>query len=454
MCPGGGEIGGRMSVGHSYSSGWRDIQERLQRKARKKFFRGKLPTLLLYAGLACLILGAIFFAISHWSVRVGESGSSHSDTATRIDALSESRPRQELPDFLKDLNPSAVNLEDRFVVERGGVRYHVESCINPALQDYILALLEHSRSLQAAVVVLNPHDGRVLAMASYDPGGKGKNLCLKADYPAASLFKIVSAAAALETAGFTPNQPVYFNGRKHTLYKRQLEDSAGPYSSETSLRKAFASSINSVFGKLGMHYLGQGVLSFYAEKFYFNRVIPFELPVSVSTVQVPDTDFGLAEVASGFNKKTLISPLHAALLASAIANNGIMMAPRLIDRVLSESGEVLFRSRPVMLAATLSRGTAQDLKVLMRDTVEYGTCRESFRKFKRKKVFRGIDLGAKTGTINDMTDRFKYDWVTAFALPPKGAKPICIAVLIVHGKNLGIRANELSGYIINYYLTS
>ena len=71
-----------------------------------------------------------------------------------------------------------------------------------------------------------------------------------------------------------------------------------------------------------------------------------------------------------------------------------------------------------------------------------------------KKIFRGIDLGAKTGTINDRTDRFKYDWLTAYAIPRKGTKAICIAVLIVHGKNLGVRAKELGGYIINYHLTS
>ena len=131
-----------------------------------------------------------------------------------------------------------------------------------------------------------------------------------------------------------------------------------------------------------------------------------------------------------------------------------MMAPRLVDRVRSESGEILYQSRPAMLMATLSRGTAEELKVLMRDTVVYGTCRKSFQRFRRKKIFRGIDLGAKTGTINDRTDRFKYDWLTAYALPRKGTKAICIAVLIVHGQNWGVRAKELGGYIINYHLTS
>jgi len=65
-----------------------------------------------------------------------------------------------------------------------------------------------------------------------------------------------------------------------------------------------------------------------------------------------------------------------------------------------------------------------------------------------------VELGAKTGTINDKTDQFKYDWLTAYVLPPNGAKGICIAVLGVHGKKLGIRANKLGRNIINHYFSS
>ena len=64
------------------------------------------------------------------------------------------------------------------------------------------------------------------------------------------------------------------------------------------------------------------------------------------------------------------------------------------------------------------------------------------------------ELGAKTGTINDRNDRFKYDWLTAFVVPPSGKKSICIAVLGIHGKMLGVRANRLGRSIIRYYLSS
>jgi peptidoglycan glycosyltransferase len=182
-------------------------------------------------------------------------------------------------------------------------------------------------------------------------------------------------------------------------------------------------------------------------------LISFDFPVEQSRVNVPDDDYGLAEIASGFNRVTLISPLHAALLASAVANNGIMMAPRLIERVFNDSGELLYQSRPGLLGSPISRGTAKDLKVLMRDTIINGTCRKSFRALRRNKAFRDVELGAKTGTINDKLDRFKYDWLTVYALPRDGTKCICMAILNVHGEKLGIRASELGMHIIKYYIT-
>ena len=72
----------------------------------------------------------------------------------------------------------------------------------------------------------------------------------------------------------------------------------------------------------------------------------------------------------------------------------------------------------------------------------------------RKKIFNDIDLGAKTGTINDPLDLFKYDWITIYAVPKNHSKRIAIAVLTVHGKKLGKRAKDLAREILNYRFTS
>ena len=181
--------------------------------------------------------------------------------------------------------------------------------------------------------------------------------------------------------------------------------------------------------------------------------IPFDVTVAESVAWVPEDDYGIAESACGFNKKTLISPLHAAMLEATVAKNGKLMAPRLVDSISSESGELLYINRPFILASPIKPATAAGMRILMRETTLYGTCR-NFRKLRRKRAFSDVDMGAKTGTINDRGDQFKFDWLAAYGVSKNGKKSICIAVLGIHGERLGIRANKLGKMIIDYYFTS
>ena len=107
-----------------------------------------------------------------------------------------------------------------------------------------------------------------------------------------------------------------------------------------------------------------------------------------------------------------------------------------------------------MLKSAVSSQTAADLKALMQDAVRYGTSRKAFRRLRRKRLFKKFELGAKTGTINDKLDRFKYDWLAAYALAPDGTRGICIGILGVHGKILGTRSTEMGRAIIDYYFSS
>jgi len=441
-----------MSKNHLYSSGWRE-HTRISQKTHPS--RRAIPRALLIILCSGILFGGLlfFFPVIPWLAgQTGQAGirSSVMGKALKTGPLPEKPVTVDLADL--ELKPS--DLSDRLVLERAGQSLIVESSIDPDLQNYVAELLQKSHTVKAAVVVLRPEDGRILAMVGYDAEGDGEGLCLRADFPAASLFKIVAAAAALERAGFTPDRKVYFDGYKYTLYKRQLKQTRGRYTTEMSFKEAFGSSINPVFGKLGIYDLGQQVMTDSAERFFFNRPIPFDFPVARSVVDVPEDDFGLAEIATGFNKRTVISPLHAALLASAVANDGVMMRPWIIKRVLREDGEVLYRGEPSRMTDSISKETAGDLRVLMRETVTHGTCRRSFRRLRTKKAFVDVEVGAKTGTINGPTGRFKYDWLTAYAISPDGSKKVCVAVMGVHGEKLGIRAGELGRIIINYYISS
>jgi peptidoglycan glycosyltransferase len=441
-----------MKYTSSHTTKWRKYQSELQRTSRFRQYLKNLPVLIIVTISAVVVSLAVVWASlwipEHWN-RAGQMPPAPPEK--KFDAPPPKISRNDLPDLLDEITRDSALLNDVLVCQKDGKQYTIRTTIDPKIQKYIQGLLKRSRTLQSAVVVLNSMDGRVIAMADHDSNGNRTNLNLKADYPAASLIKIVSAAAALEKSGYTPDTALYFRGRRHTLYKSQLKQIKDRWTTKTSLRKAFALSNNSVFGKLGIYVLGQQVLTEYAEKFGFNRQIPFDLPLAVSPIAVPADEFGLAEIASGFNKKTLISPLHATLLASAAANKGMMPTPWLVDTIQDQDDQVLYHADTSVLNRPVVGKAAEDLAFLMQFAARSGTSRSVFRKLRRKKLFKTFEFGAKTGTINDKLDRFKYDWITAFAIAPDGKNGIAVGVLGVHGKILGTRSTEMARAIIDYY---
>lgn len=440
----------------SHPSQWKKYQASLQKAARRRHFLKKIPPFFKIAGLAAavgimlVVLGIWLSGSGHWSQSRPEPPLLKKKSGLRP----EPSARQNLNSAINSLAQDSAKLAEPVILNSNDRRYFIRTAIYPKLQKFILRTLKRSRTQQSAVVVMDPHDGRLLSMVNYDPNGHSANLCLQADFPAASLFKIVTAAAALESAGLTPDKSLYYRGSKHTLYKSQLKTKKDRWTIQTKFRKAFALSNNAVFGKIGIYNLGQKQLIRYSDKFFFNRPITSDLPLAVSRIQVPSDDFGLAEIASGFNKDTLISPLHAALLAAVAVNNGEIPTPRLVESIRNESNKVVYQAPRPAMAATVSPETARDIKILMQDAVRYGTSHTAFRKLRRKKRFKNYDLGAKTGTINDRRDQFKYDWVTAFAVSPNGAGSICVSVLGVHGKILGTRATEMTRAIVDYYFST
>jgi len=299
-------------------------------------------------------------------------------------------------------------------------------------------------------VILRPETGEILAMAQTNGEENGENLCLQADLPAASLFKIVAAAAAIEARGMSPDTELTFQGGKYTLYRSQLKArDRGRHTVRTTLRDAFADSINPVFGKLGIYELGPEIMQDYAYRFLFDRPIPFDLPLMISHFDVPDEEFAMAEIASGFNKRTLISPLHATLIAAAVSNEGVIMAPWLVRAARDGEGRLLYEAEPAVLARPIEAETAQSLRDLMAGAAIHGTARNAFRPLQRKETFRDFDFGGKTGSINDPTNRYRLDWLAAYALPGYGKGGLSVTVLAVHGEKLGTRARDIVRQLID-----
>ena len=147
-----------------------------------------------------------------------------------------------------------------------------------------------------------------------------ENLALRATFPSASVFKVVTAAAAISERKMNAGSIVSFNGRAHTLYKRNIfGDATNRWTTHMTLKDAFAHSVNAVFGKLGVFIVGPTELKSYAEKFGFNRKLPSDLPVQQGKAEITEDPWEIAEAASGFTKHNTMSPLQGALIAAAEA---------------------------------------------------------------------------------------------------------------------------------------
>ncbi|MBN1849623.1 MAG: hypothetical protein JW932_13675 [Deltaproteobacteria bacterium] len=410
----------------------------------------RLPVLGIYGGGLFLILAIIFFSGSWLNANLRET------TPPPLKELKNQWDKRDISLLMSDFRLLPSHVTEGYILSKEGTGLLAETGIDKDLQEYITKLLKRSRTYQAAVVALEPDTGRILAMVDHRKFDEGKqnNLCLQADIPAASIFKVISASAAIEARGFHIDEPMFFNGNRYTLYKSQLKQVKNRYTYKTDLKTAFSLSNNPVFGKMGIYDLGGPIMADYAERFLFDHPIPFDLPIGMSHVIVPDDEFGLAELASGFNKKTRLSPMHAALIASTIANDGMMMEPWLVKSVRDENGDLIYRTDMKGLSNPITEKTAEQLRKLMANTVKSGTCRTAFRPLTSKKLFREIELGAKTGTINDSLDQYKYDWIITYAIPKGGHDKFSLAVLAVHGELLGIRAKDLARYIIDYYFVS
>jgi cell division protein FtsI/penicillin-binding protein 2 len=332
--------------------------------------------------------------------------------------------------------------------EHGEVLW-IKTSLDQNLQNNLRGLLDRSGAEAGAVVAINPTDGRILALADF--GYSSDKPLLLSTVPAASIFKIITAASALENTDLNLLSKIPYNGQKYTLYWSNLSKRVTKSTNFVTLEKAFALSINPVFGKIGLYHVGSDNLTVVGEKFGFNRPLPTDLPVETSQLTIPSSSFEVAEIACGYNKVTLISPLHAAWIASVILNRGRAHSVGAVDRIEDSKGNLLYAYKPEMLQPVVSVKTSSELREMMRCTVLEGTARRSFYQWRRKIREGVIDVGGKTGHINNWENTIGYDWFVGYGSADAGEKSIVLAVVLLHGKKSGIKAHKVAQLFIQKY---
>ncbi len=340
-------------------------------------------------------------------------------------------------------------------IENDGKHYIFTYTLNEDLDNFIGELLKRHHPDFGAVVVIDNETGSILSAVDFSRETKklGRTLAFSATHPAASLIKVVTAADLLEHKKLNLDTLLKFRGKRTTLYKSQLESPEGRrWVRETNLKTAFGRSNNAIFGRLAIKHSTSKQLLQMAEKFQFNKALLEEMTGGHSQFQLATDDFELAELASGFNKTTLISPLHAALFPSIIVNGGVLKRPALIEAIYElESGKAVWTPSRIE-HRVLREDVAKNMKLLLKETTGSGTARRYFRKLRPPNGIV-LEVGGKTGSLTGGVPWGKRDWFAAFAAPEdkKLGRGISLAVMLVNQKKWYVKSTFVARKIIDYY---
>jgi cell division protein FtsI/penicillin-binding protein 2 len=335
----------------------------------------------------------------------------------------------------------------------------VKLTVNDLLQRRLWALFRRYHPRCAAAFVMKPRTGEVLAAVSYrNPKEEehlppDQNILLWHRFPAASIFKIVIAAGAMENGLINPDDSLGVTGSNYTLYKYQLRDKKTRWTRNMTMRDAFARSINPFFGKIGQLMMGTTRINQGAEKFMFNRPIPFDLPAEPSYFKPPGSAYECAEIACGFTDTTRLSPLHAAAIGASVAGNGSFKRPFLVRHIEKAGGPVRYNYDGDETISFMKQETALLMQDLMEAVVKRGTARKSFAHLRKWGLGPSIRMGGKTGSLDSDMPKGRCDWFVGYAMDPrKKEESIAVSVVIVHGALWTIHAGYIGAEAIRCYV--
>jgi peptidoglycan glycosyltransferase len=327
--------------------------------------------------------------------------------------------------------------------------------LNPKAQR---AALEALGTRCGAVVALEVRTGKVRVMASsptYDPNLVEHHFnrvtgvradCKRPDallnrataglYAPGSIFKVITASAAIDSGRFTPTSSFVDPGYCEVYGKRVNNyDTTSPFG-RLDLASALKYSVNSVFCNIGKE-LGAKELVAYAKRFGFYSVPPLETPTNERAPSglykgtklfdpKEDTDVDPGRLAFG-QERLLVTPLQMAMVAATIANNGVVMKPYVVERIVAPDGSVVVRAKPQELGRAVKPETAQAVGAMMQAAVEGGTGTAA--------KINGITVAGKTGTAETGIAGLNTTWFISYA--GRNRPEVAIAVVVEEQNSTG-----------------
>jgi len=358
-------------------------------------------------------------------------------------------------DFLTAANANLNTVLDRTLDRLRGKTVHGNDLVLTLHPRGQRAAMSALRDFRGAVAAVDPATGRVLVLASrptYDPnqiekrngyarilrrpGSPLVNRATSGLYPPGSIFKVVTGAAALESGKFTPDSR--FNDPGYCIeYGQRVQnyDTTSPFGN-VNLHQAMQYSINSVFCEIGKRLGGIEILD-QAKRFGFYADPPLDTPSEERSPSglynrgrlfFPEDNFKVDPGRLAFGQeRMLVTPIQMAMVAGAVANRGVVMRPKLVQRVQTRGGKVVSRFRPSELGSAMSEQTAGELSAMMQSVVSGGTGTAA--------QISGMSVAGKTGTAETGVSGRNVTWFIAFA--PAENPRVAISVVLENQSGTG-----------------
>ena len=317
--------------------------------------------------------------------------------------------------------------------------------------------------LNGAVVAINPKTGEILAMVSkptYDPSNleqviedantgvdedsKLLNRAIDGIYPPGSVFKTVTLAAALENNPNIVNETFHDTGKIEFADGTSLSNYMNQVHGDISLQMAYRVSSNFVFGTLAMD-MGNSKLKEVAERFGFNSRIK-GVGVSIAQSSFPTlNEEELGNIAqSGIGQGSVLStPIQMAIVAATVANDGVLMEPKLVNKVVDNDGNTI---REIENKALKEDVITSDIANTIKEYMGYLVSNNLYR----WPAFEGTNAGGKTGTadymLEDGSEGIPHGWFISVA--PLDNPQIAVAVIVEEGENGAGSAAEIASQVV------
>lgn len=341
--------------------------------------------------------------------------------------------------------------------------------LNPQAQQ---TAFEQLNGRRGAIVALDPRTGAILASVSgpsYDPNDLSNhdseaqqnawdelnadankpllNRALNETYPPGSTFKVVVSAAAIKdgyTAETKVPSPLRYTPEQTTNYIQNYNGTSCG-GDEVTLADALRVSCNTAYSQLGVK-LGREKVMDTARDFGFEDE-NLQVPQGVATSQLGDMDDPpkLAQSSIGQRDVTM-TPLQGAMIAAAVANNGTLMQPYMVQEVQAPDLSTLANTEPKTKSRPLTSEQAAELQKMMIGVVEDGTGQAA-------QIGNGIVVGGKTGTAEDGNERQSHSWFIAFAM--KDNVPVAaVAVVLENAGTSSSVPSKVAGEVLRSIVAS